>query len=625
MKNVYLFQITPADESMPRADAPKWAFLPYTVAMLWEYANKFDEIKNNYQLSDYIFFRDSVDKIVDRVIDPDVIGISCYVWNTEIQLKIVKKVKERYPNCLIIAGGPHIPENRPKWFTQRKYIDLGVYSAGEEIFKNILIERLNGGNYEDIKGVIVNNGSVTKTESAPRIQDLNTIPSPYLNGSFDQIVESYPTTEFHAIYETNRGCPFACTFCDWGGLIHQKMKKFDLQRTKDEIEWMSKNKIFALWIADSNFGIFKDRDMEISDFIMDQYENSGYPEFYAVCGFSKTPAEKNSVREIQTRMRETLGYEKMPSPRVAIQTFNEVSLNNIKRQNLNIANIEAVHDNFQQSDIAHEVELLLPLPGMTYDNWADDLAFLVEKNADKKNYVHFMIYPVMILPNSEMGSDEYLNKHAINVTTMAFNSDVDNIEYADIVTSLKGMSEEDCKDCWMLYWIVSVFWISQYLKDLFDDLNKKYNISYKEIIIGLHQHVKHGNGVLTDRYNAQANDFKSSYYFFDIKQRSKADIKFIEDPARENDGIETDIGLFISTLIDDYDYILDHTDILRGRRRYKKLNPKKNKKILKNIGPAGRVVSFTEEGVEIKKGHGMGTGGKQDKLFPAMTSVKVAS
>ena len=119
MKNVYLFQITPADESMPRDDAPKWAFLPYTVAMLWEYANKFDEIKNNYQLSDYIFFRDSVDKIVDRVIDPDVIGISCYVWNTEIQLKIVKKVKERYPNCLIIAGGPHIPENRPKWFTQR--------------------------------------------------------------------------------------------------------------------------------------------------------------------------------------------------------------------------------------------------------------------------------------------------------------------------------------------------------------------------------------------------------------------------------------------------------------------------------------------------------------------------
>ena len=84
------------------------------------------------------------------------------------------------------------------------------------------------------------------------------IPSPYLAGYFDEIVDEMREQglEPYALWETNRGCPYSCTFCDWGSATMTKVRKFSLERAKAEAKWFSDKKIKAVYNCDANFGIF---------------------------------------------------------------------------------------------------------------------------------------------------------------------------------------------------------------------------------------------------------------------------------------------------------------------------------------------------------------------------------
>ncbi len=64
------------------------------------------------------------------------------------------------------------------------------------------------------------------------------------------------------------------TFCDWGSLTFNKVKKFNTNLVKQEIEWISKNGIKFVDVADANFGIFKDRDFELLTYMVEQNKNT---------------------------------------------------------------------------------------------------------------------------------------------------------------------------------------------------------------------------------------------------------------------------------------------------------------------------------------------------------------
>ena len=74
-------------------------------------------------------------------------------------------------------------------------------------------------------------------------------------------MEKHPEVRWNVTLETNRGCPYACTFCDWGSLTYNKVKKFCLNRVYDELEWVGKNGCDFISLADANFGMFPERDM----------------------------------------------------------------------------------------------------------------------------------------------------------------------------------------------------------------------------------------------------------------------------------------------------------------------------------------------------------------------------
>ena len=81
-----------------------------------------------------------------------------------------------------------------------------------------LVESFENNNTKEVSGISwIDKFDVFQSNlELKRIRELECIPSPYLTGIFDKLIESHPKNEWLILWETNRGCPFKCTFCDWG-------------------------------------------------------------------------------------------------------------------------------------------------------------------------------------------------------------------------------------------------------------------------------------------------------------------------------------------------------------------------------------------------------------------------
>ena len=104
-------------------------------------------------------------------------------------------------------------------------------------------------------GAAIKDGNYVKTATSIRKTNLQQIPSPYLTGVFDDFFIRYPHYNFMPVWETHRGCPYHCTFCDLGADYYNKVYVFETDRLLKEIDWFSKHKIEYIAIADANFGI----------------------------------------------------------------------------------------------------------------------------------------------------------------------------------------------------------------------------------------------------------------------------------------------------------------------------------------------------------------------------------
>ena len=68
----------------------------------------------------------------------DVLGVSCYTWNSKLQYALASRVKARYPNCLVIAGGPDPDYKDSEFFRRHPFIDIVAVKDGEVTFNKIL-------------------------------------------------------------------------------------------------------------------------------------------------------------------------------------------------------------------------------------------------------------------------------------------------------------------------------------------------------------------------------------------------------------------------------------------------------------------------------------------------------
>jgi radical SAM superfamily enzyme YgiQ (UPF0313 family) len=205
------------------------------------------------------------------------------VWNKNYNYALARRLKEINPDCLIFFGGPEMPITKKNIFEKLPFIDVVIKSEGEIILRQLLDAITNNTSWEDIRGLVINcNGVAVDTGDGDRISSLEDMPSPYLTGVFDKIMAEVTDVEWNATIETNRGCPYACTFCDWGSLTYNKVKKFNLERVFAELEWIGKNGCGFVTITDANFGMFVERDNAIADKLIEVQEKYGFPNSFSM-------------------------------------------------------------------------------------------------------------------------------------------------------------------------------------------------------------------------------------------------------------------------------------------------------------------------------------------------------
>ena len=428
-------------------------YLPYSVACLRSYIEAHAPDHTRYTFLPLIYKRMPVRDVVSQMCNADVVGFSIYVWNANISLEAARRLKQERPDVVIVFGGPQVPDKPEQFLREHRFIDIVVHNEGERTFLN-LIERLPERDWEGLAGVsfLDAEGRYLKAQAAERIRDLDEVPSPFFNGTFDHLIAANPDEKWIGLWETNRGCPFQCTFCDWGSATAAKVNKFELERLYKELDWFAQNGIEYIFVCDANFGIQK-RDVEIAERVADIRRRTGLPQ-----GFSVQNTKNATERAYLTqKILSDAGLNKGVA--LSMQSLDETTLKNIKRDNISLETYLELSRRFTRDKVETYSDLILALPGETYDSYIEGIDTLIR--AGQHNRIQFN--NLSILPNAEMGDPDYLKKfemvtvksEIINIHGSKEELDDDVPEIQDLVISTYSMSQEDWRRTRAISWMAA--------------------------------------------------------------------------------------------------------------------------------------------------------------------------
>lgn len=322
--------------------------------------------------------------------------LSYYSWTSASNAALAAAIRQADPTAVIVAGGPDIPRD-PRHLAaalrRRPQLDVVVHGEGELTLLDLLAQVNSAGLRAEcpIAGAtLVVDGKLVHGPARERIADLSTLPSPYLDGTFDTLAGPAFTS---ALIETNRGCPYGCTFCDWGAATLSRIRSFPLDTVLAEIDWVSAHQVIGLGLTDANFGILP-RDNDIAAHIC-AAARTGYPGAFTT-NYAKNP--KRNVIDIVDAMR-AVGL--VTVGRVSLQTTDDQTLADVHRRNISAENYVHLIEEFHQRGLPIVTDLLIGLPGATIEAFVNDLQFAID------NDMHTASHRTRILPNSPMADDEY--------------------------------------------------------------------------------------------------------------------------------------------------------------------------------------------------------------------------
>jgi hypothetical protein len=348
---------------------------------------------------------------------PAILLCSNYVWSLEHNLEAATAGRAIHPGLIVVHGGPSTPKyeaDAERFLTEHREIaHVLARGEGEETLVELL-DALEGagrgvGLHADrlatVAGISFRDEDededvVVRTAERARLADLDQLPSPYLTGEFDGLP---PEAWQHCLsIETNRGCPYGCTFCDWGSATMSRIRKFSLDRVIAEMRWAAELGIETVTITDANFGIIS-RDVEISRALAEIRQETGAP-----VSVSWTAA-KNTTKHLVRIMDLLVGSGVVVSTSLSLQTTDPSTLETLDRTNISTEHYVKLASEYRKRGFPLVGDLMLGLPGQTFDSYKADLQFMLEHEIMVRSW------PVQMLPNAPMNAPEYRELHALEV------------------------------------------------------------------------------------------------------------------------------------------------------------------------------------------------------------------
>lgn len=431
MKNVYFVQ--------PNNELSESLFLPYAVGTIAAYSFSRQEINREYRLCEFIFTKRKIEELLEEMDEPYIVGFSNYMWSVEYNLDLASAIKKKWPDCVIAFGGVQVPDDT-EYLDKYPFIDLLMHGEGEEIFYNILIALSEKKELDNVLNISYRkNGTPIQTKKHGGCS-LEEYPSPYTMGLFDYIVNDpqNKNTQFDAIIETNRGCPYGCIYCCWAG-NKAGFRQFSIERVKGDLKWMATHRISFCICCDANFGILE-RDESIAEYIVELKKEYGYPQKF------ETTAAKNKD-DLIFRINSKLDAGSLNRGiSLAVQSMSPEVLEIIGRKNMSVKNFSAQVAKYRESGMYTYTDLILGLPGETLESFCRGLFEVIEAG----QHYSINVSRLEFLPNTKMYSKSFVEKYnlkTIRSLLCQIHSSVDNdMKYASrseivVETSTMSMSQ----------------------------------------------------------------------------------------------------------------------------------------------------------------------------------------
>lgn len=455
-------------------------YFPYSIGILQAYAQKHLKNPPQYEFGLPIYCRIPVEEAVQKLLGNHVIFFSTYVWNIRISLQIAEKIKLAQPNTIIVFGGPQVPNRVEEFLRKNSFIDIASHGEGEQTIVEIL-EKGIFGDWEKVESIsfIDKNGKLIQNPLRERLKDLSVIPSPYLEGVFEPLIKAYPRENWIVMWETNRGCPFSCTFCDWGSATASKVFTFDMNRIYREIDWFADHNIEFIFCADANFGILP-RDLDIAQYAAESKRKRGFPRALSVQN-TKNATERAYM--VQKTLADS-GLNKGVT--ISFQSVDPETLKSIKRANISTGSFQELQKRFTRDRIETYSDMILGLPGETYDSFADGTSKIIENG--QHNRIQFN--NLSILPNAEMGDPEYQKKYGmeiieskvVNIHGSLAEAKDEIFEMQALVVSTNTMPRPDWVRTRSFCWMTALLHFDKILQIPLTLIHETCGLSYRELI-----------------------------------------------------------------------------------------------------------------------------------------------
>ncbi|HEY3968724.1 MAG TPA: radical SAM protein [Planctomycetaceae bacterium] len=425
------------------ASAVRLAYLPYVAGLLQAHVERHAPDPAAYRFLPPVYLRLPIDEILKQLRGADVVGFSIYVWNVQLSLLVARRLKELQPDVTIVFGGPQVPDDAEQFLRTHSWVDVVCHGEGEQTFLEIL-ERQSDRQWGGIRSVsyLDASGAFWRTQPRPRMQQLDEVPSPFLNGVFDDVMAGAPQQQWLVTWETNRGCPFSCAFCDWGSATASRVNRFGMERLLREIEWFADRGIHHMFICDANFGLLP-RDVDLAEHIAQSYlERSSFVTVHLQNTKNRTDRSEQIQRALKRSGVVSLGAS------LSLQSVSPNVLKAIQRDNIDPASFERLQKYYAQEKLDTYTDLIIGLPDETYDSFADGVAQIIRTG--QHNRIAF--YECSVLPNAPMAQPDYRLRYGLETTPVRLVEvydplipiDGDNTpEFIDLVVASKAMSREE--------------------------------------------------------------------------------------------------------------------------------------------------------------------------------------
>lgn len=398
------------------------------------YLKAYAEPEFNIKMIEYTI-KDPVINIVTDLIkkEPDVIGFSCYIWNIEDSIKIIKMLKKINPDIKTVFGGPEVTYDAEEWLEKVPELDFIISGEGEKAFKDLLTELNGEGNFERVQGLAYReNGQIFFRPQTDKL-NLREMPSPF------RFEEDIPHLSKRITYiETSRGCPFTCQFCL--SSIETGVRYFDREKIKNDLRFLMKHGAKTIKFMDRTFNISKSYAMEMFRFLIDEHTPGTVFQFEITADIMKPEVIEFLNKEAPPGL---FRFE------IGVQSTNDHTNMLVKRRQ-DFAKLSRIVKMIKEGGkIIQHLDLIAGLPEEDYDSFRKtfndvfalrpeelQLGFLkmlrgtgLRRDADQHGYIYMDHPPYEILKNNVLSFQEmikikqaedmlekYWNKHRMDHT-----------------------------------------------------------------------------------------------------------------------------------------------------------------------------------------------------------------